>query len=292
MGAFLLLLCRHLLHLLMTKPVLYPLLLRATLVMAGLLLIWIGLDTYGSGTSWSGMRVSQSALTGEYCEFDHVHRFFRQPVNTYSNLVYCWLGILILGIAGHDATHQTEPRPNQLATVPALSALMGVCLVYLGLGSGFFHASLTYVGQRIDMNGTYAVLLTLVGIALYHTVPAATPTQQNYWVLSLVILIVLFGEIALWIPSSQLVPALILLINLLMVIQYVRFRKTYRPGLIVLGFTLVVMAINIRTLDVQKVGCDPHSIWQGHALWHALTALSTFSSYAFFRFTKADRAVA
>lgn len=35
----------------------------------------------------------------------------------------------------------------------------------------------------------------------------------------------------------------------------------------------------------QKVGCDPYSLLQGHALWHVLTGLSSFCSYAFFRFT-------
>lgn len=277
----------------MSKPVWYQLLLLATAVTAGVLLVWIGLDACLSGSVWSGKRISQSALTGEYCEFDHVHRFFRQPVNTYSNLAYCWLGALVLGIARYDAKHQLQPGLNQLARFPLLSVLMGVCLVYLGLGSGFFHASLTYVGQRVDMNGTYSVLLTLAGIALYHALPtqAIPAAQKNYWVVTLVVLIVLFLKIALWIPSSRLVPALILLLNLLMIIQYVRFRKVYRPGLILLGLALVVMAIKIRTLDVQKVGCAPHSLFQGHALWHLLTALSTFCSYAFFRFTKANRIV-
>lgn len=272
----------------MTKPVFYRLVLRASYLTTGMGLVWIALDACLSGSVWLGMRVSQSALTVEYCEFDHVHRLFRQPVNTYSNLVYGWLGVLILGIAGHDARQGGNPGLNRLEQFSSLSALMGVCLVYLGIGSGFFHASLTYVGQRVDMHGTYAVLLTLLGIAFYHALPARPvfSVRKRYWILSLVALIGLFLNIALWIPSSRLVPGLILLVNLLMVIQYVRFQKTYMPGLILLGFGLVLIAIKIRTLDVQKIGCDPDSLVQGHALWHVLAGLSTFCSYAFFRFTK------
>jgi hypothetical protein len=53
-----------------------------------------------------------------------------------------------------------------------------------------------------------------------------------------------------------------------------------------MGFVLLIFAIKIRTLDVQKIDCDPFSIWQGHALWHLLTASSSFLTYSFFRFIK------
>ena len=271
----------------MALPVFYKLLLRATYLTAGMLLVWIGLDAWFTGTVWAGMRISQSAVTVEYCEFNRVDRFFHQPTNTYSNLAYFYLGILISGIAQEDSKNREKLRSNRLEDFPLLSALMGFCFVYLSVGSAFFHASLTYVGQRVDMNATYAIMLTLIGIALYHSLHRFTFTtaQKNGWVLALLILIGLFLKVALLIPSSRLVPALILLLNGLMVLYYVRFRQERSIGLVIISFVLIVAAIRIRTLDVQKVGCDPRSFFQGHALWHVLTALSSFCSYAFYRFT-------
>ena len=252
-----------------------------------MLLIWVGLNTWLNGAVWAGMRISQSAITVEYCEFNYPERFFHQPINTYSNLAYFFFGVLVLGIAGEDAANRGNTIRNHLEQYPLLSALMGVCLVYLSVGSAFFHASLTYVGQRVDMNGTYAILITLMGIALYHVGHRLTFTsvQKKIGVVILLSLIGLFLKIALLVPSSRLVPALILLLNGLMLINYFQFRQERSLWFITLGFGLIVMAIKIRTLDVQKMNCDPRSFFQGHAFWHLLTALSSFCSYAFFRFT-------
>lgn len=274
----------------MALPIFYNLLLRSTYLTAGVLLVWIGLDAWLNGTVWAGMQISQSAVTVEYCEFNRVDRLFHQPTNTYSNLVYFYLGIFILGIAQEDAKNRGKLKPNRMQEFPLLSALMGACFVYLSVGSAFFHASLTYVGQRVDMNATYAIMLTLVGIALYHIIHRITLTsaQKTGWVLALLTLIGLFLKIALLVSSSRLVPALILLLNVLMVINYVQFRRERSIWLVIVSLILIVAAIKIRTLDVQKVGCDPRSFFQGHALWHVLTALSSFFSYAFFRFTLTD----
>ena len=270
----------------MTVSVLYRLLLRSTYLTIGMLVVWIGLDASLGGSFWSGMQISQSAVTVEYCEFNQVDRFFHQPINTYSNLAYFFLGILVLGIAGQDARNGGESGRNRLADFPLLSALMGGCMVYLSVGSAFFHASMTYVGQRVDMNGTYAVLLTLVGIAVYHILPglSLSPTQKTGWVLSVVGLIVVFIWVAQWLSSARLVPALLLVLYGLMMINYAQFRKERSLVVALLSLVLIIIAIRIRTLDVQKVNCDPHSMLQGHALWHGLTALSSFCSYLFFRF--------
>ncbi|GAB3883248.1 ceramidase domain-containing protein [Spirosoma agri] len=270
----------------MALPVLYTLLFRAAYLTVGMLLLWIGLNDWLTGAIWTGMTPSQSALTVEYCEFNHVHHFFHQPVNTYSNLAYFFFGVFLVGIAQKDYRNRPSQRDNRLAAFPLLSILMGSCFLYLSLGSAFFHASLTYVGQRIDMNATYSIMLTLMGIALYHVFDGLTPTetQKKGFVIALVVLILAFLKIALLVPSSRLVPALILGLNGLMVVNYSQHRKSRSIWWIIGSLVLIVMAIKIRTLDVQKVGCDPYSLIQGHALWHVLTALSSFCSYAFFRF--------
>lgn len=270
----------------MTAPGFYKQLLRATGYTLAMLLVWIGLDTVIDGTAWAGMTVSKSALTVEYCEFNRVTRFFHQPMNTYSNLAYFFWGVLILLIARQDYQNRDKSGLNRLEKFPQLSALMGTCFVYLSIGSAFFHASLTYAGQRVDMNGTYGIMVSLAGIALYHVLYKIrlVGIQKIGWVACLMIIIGAFYWLSLLGSSSLLVPGLILLLNVLMVINYVQFRKERSLLLIIGSLVLIVAAIKIRTLDVQKVNCDPYSYIQGHAIWHFLTALSSFCSYAFFRF--------
>lgn len=254
----------------------------------GMIIVWACFNTWLDGHFWHGMEISKSALTVEYCEFNNTTKFFHQSMNTYSNLAYFFFGVLVLQIAQYDATNQEKNNQNRLAKFPQLSALMGFCFIYLSFGSAFFHASLTYLGQRVDMNGTYSISIVLLGIAFYHLFYRTNfnLTTKRIWVVGLLVIIVAFIPISLLISSSKLLPIMILLLLLSIAIHYAQFRKEKSFILAILGFVLMFIAVKIRTFDVQKINCDPHSFYQGHAVWHLLTAMSSFCSYAFFRFSK------
>lgn len=144
------------------------------------------------------------------------------------------------------------------------------------------------MGQRVDMNGTYSVSITLLSIGFYHVFHKIHfSAQLKYiWIGLLVLIIIAFLKIALLVSSSVLLPAMILLLTLINLTNYFQFRKERFISIAILSFALIIIAIKIRTRDVQKIDCDPHSFYQGHAIWHLLTALSSFCSYAFFRFSK------
>ncbi len=262
------------------------LLIRSTVITAIMLLIWISLNQLFSGSIWEGMTLSKSALTSEYCEFNNPNKFFRQSMNTYSNLVYFFLGVLICQIAWEDS--HSRIFQNRLANFPLLSALMGFCFIYLSFGSAFFHASLTWAGQRVDMNGTYSITLTLVSVGLYHVFYKINLSEQakKVWIAVMVMIILAFYQIHLLISSSILVPILILLMLILIGINYFQFPQKRHIIFGFLSIVLVAIAIKIRTMDVQKINCDPHSLYQGHSVWHLLAGLSSFFNYAFFRFCK------
>ena len=261
-------------------------LIRSTLITALMLLIWIGLNQILNGSIWEGMTISKSALTVEYCEFNNPRKFFHQSMNTYSNLVYFFLGVLICQIAWGD--YKNRSFQNRLANFPLLSALMGVCFIYLNFGSAFFHASLTWAGQRMDMNGTYSITLTLVSIGLYHVFHKINFSEQakKIWIVIMVIIIICFYQIHFLISSGILVPVLILLMLILMGINYFQFPSKRYLFSGILSLVLIIVAIKIRTMDVQKTNCDPFSLYQGHSVWHLLAGLSSFCNYAFFRFLK------
>ncbi len=272
----------------MTKPLFFKFLFKSVIFTIGMIVIWAFLNTWLTGNIWDGMRISKSALTVEYCEFNDVSKLFHQSMNTYSNLAYFFFGVLILQIAIFDAKNKEEISQNRLEKFPLLSTLMGVCFIYLSFGSAFFHASLTYVGQRVDMNGTYSISIALLGIGFYHLFHKIDFSEKakKLWIGSLLLIIIAFLPISLMIPSGKLLPAMILLLMILIAIHFLQFRKEKSFILAILGLILMLIAVKIRTLDVQKINCDPHSFYQGHSVWHLLTALSSFCSYAFFRFSK------
>jgi hypothetical protein len=149
------------------------------------------------------------------------------------------------------------------------------------------------MGQRVDMNGTYSISISLLFIGVYHVFHAAhwSDTVKKATFVAALLVIISFYKIHLLVSSAILLPILILFIWTLTAVHYLQFRKERSLVLALLGLVLIVVALKSRTLDVQKINCDPHSVFQGHALWHLLTALSSFCSYAFFRFSTRNTGV-
>jgi hypothetical protein len=260
--------------------------LRNGLLGTGILFgIFLALDYSLDSRVWEGMVVSKSALTVEYCEFNHPERLFHQPVNTYSNLIYFFYGMVVFQLGWKDWKASANREANTVRRFPYLSLLLAANFIYLSLGSAFFHSSLTWMGQRMDMNATYGLTLSLICIGLVQVLVKneLSSRLQLGLVGVLLLLIASFLPLALQIPSSILLPSLFLILLVLGIINYFQYPAQRIPVLGVLSFVLLAVAIQIRALDVAKVNCDPMSIWQGHALWHLLTATSSLSMYFYFR---------
>jgi predicted membrane channel-forming protein YqfA (hemolysin III family) len=263
--------------------------LRNALLGTALLLgIFLTLDFLLDSSVWTGMKVSKSAITVEYCEFNHPERLFHQPINTYSNLVYFFYGLVIFQLAMKDLNFVGIKGANSVRNAPYLSILLVANFIYLSFGSAFFHSSLTWIGQRVDMNATYGLTLSLICIGMVQVVAKKELSKQIQiaTVLGMLLLIVGFLPLALQISSAVLLPALFLALLLLGIGNYVQYRSLRSPMLLILSFVLLAVAIQVRTIDVAKINCDPLSIWQGHALWHFLTATSSLCMYFYFRRVK------
>jgi len=263
--------------------------LRNALLGTGILFgIALALDYSLDSRVWEGMVVSQSALTVEYCEFNHPERFFHQPVNTYSNLIFFFYGMVVFQLGWKDWKAFTNREANTVRKFPYLSLLLAANFIYLSIGSAFFHSSLTWMGQRMDMNATYGLTLSLIGIGLVQvSVKKELSSRMQFGIVGgLLLLIASFLPLALQISSSILLPSLFLILLVLGIINYFQYPAQRIPVLGGLCFMLLVVAIQIRALDVAKVNCDPMSIWQGHALWHLLTATSSLFMYFYFRRVK------
>lgn len=247
--------------------------------------IALALDYFLDSRVWEGMLVSQSALTVEYCEFNHPERLYHQPVNTYSNLIYFFFGTVVFQLGWKDWKGFENRDANSIRKSPYLSLLLAANFIYLSIGSGFFHSSLTWIGQRMDMNATYGLTLSLICIAWVQVVvkKELSPRMQLSLVGFVLLLIAAFLPLALHISSSILLPSLFFILLVLGTINFIQYPSQRIPFLGVLSFVLLAVAIQIRALDVAKVNCDPMSIWQGHALWHLLTATSSLCMYFYFR---------
>ncbi len=255
-----------------------------------LFILYFFLNTHLEGSYWQTLQQSKSALTGEYCEQDQLTHFFRQTMNTYSNLMYFFLGTIVVLISFFDRKKDEITAKNGLQKFPLLSLFFGCCLMYLCFGSSFFHASLTWMGQRVDMNATYSICISLIGISCYRFFSKGEllfqSKHQGFIILLLTVTVAVFIELHLRISSLILLPVLILWITLFTTLNYLKNKNGFKIQFALLSFLLMMGAFILRTLDVQKIACDPNSFYQGHALWHIFTGMSSFFLYWFYRTEK------
>lgn len=249
-----------------------------------LFLLFIYLNHTLNGHFWQTLQQSKSALTAEYCERDQVTHFFRQTINSYSNLMYFFLACVVINIGIHDIKNKIE-KQNFIQQFPAITIFFGLCLLYLSFGSTFFHASLTWIGQRADMNATYSICLTLIAISIcrYYFKEQVTNKNKALIITVLFVLILIFIQLHVLITSSLLLPILIGIALFITIKNYNNNRNKYKIQIAVLSCFFAVGAFILRMLDVEKIVCNPSSVFQAHALWHIFTGMSSFFLYWFYR---------
>jgi dihydroceramidase len=188
-----------------------------------------------------------------------------QPVNALTSLAYVLLGLwsLIGGVR----------RPDHTPTARLMVAV-GVVLVALGLGSFAYHASLTFVGQVLDVQGMYLLgALVLVGALVRR---GALAPRSAPWVYLTAVVLLLVVQVV-WPESRRLLFGLVLLpgvvLEALPGTTGVPWRsQALRPFRV--GLLLLAVAYALWLLDDAGVLCAPTSVWQGHGAWHVLTAVA------------------
>lgn len=230
-----------------------------TLLLVAVAALW--LSAYPTAEVWGGLTPADCA---EYCEAHlrcgplETRAAVQQPLNSWSNAAFVFVGLLGLGA-----------RPRSLAVLFAGSAIV------LGIGSFWFHASVTREGQWLDMVGTYAAVVAVGALGLERLgVRAATALGLA---LALDVALAVFK----WQLDGRVVlPLLVVAASLPVGLAVRAGRGSARAALLPLG--LIVLATLLREADVRRVLCWPESVlFQGHALWHVLCAASLGTAWRF-----------
>ena len=191
-----------------------------------------------------------------------------QPANSWSSLAFVLAGLLIAhwpGLAGAGS-------PNRMTRDPVYRQLFGYALVATGLGSFFYHASLTFAGQVADMTGMYFVITFALLYCMTALSSAAAVTTFVLGNAALMAFQVNFPDLRRYVFA-------VLVISVLWLEH--RRRSANRKWLwrgaaaLTLGFVFWV-------LDITRVICEPTSIVQGHAAWHSLGALAGWFLFRYY----------
>jgi len=213
----------------------------------------------------------------------------RTLTNTWSNLGFVLVGLYAISFGWSDR-RRTAPvpdgqKPNLLRSTPAHSILFGISCVYLGIGSGLYHASLTRWGQHLDVAAMYTPLVVLIAFNLDRWLPRVRGRRTwPLWIVAVLVTSVLL-YIYKWSMSSRVVlPGLILAVANFLLLDLINRRMRWRDLLWpLLALATLVLAVTCRQLDVAGRFTGPDSWVQGHALWHLLTAGTLACMFVYYR---------
>jgi len=241
-----------------------------------LLIFFISLAAWGGfsalSISWAGWQPATCLAAGG-CFCEAVGRgTLAQPANAWSSLIYLLPGLLILCQPG-----QAE---RLFDTQPAYRWIFGTALLVIGLGSAFYHASLTFVGQFMDVMGMY---LLISFAAVYRAACLARfngrITLMLYLAVNLLLAVVLIGLPGI---RREVFGAWVAVFLGLEVWYNRRPFQWRRLRGFVLALAAMAAAYGIWILDNNRVLCSPQSWLQGHALWHLLGALAAWLLFRYF----------
>jgi hypothetical protein len=250
----------------------------ATLAAGAVFILWKDVNV------WAGFEPSSELMKPLYWETTHIESVFRTRANTWSNLAYVYLGFLIIAIGFGDWTRKRDPEDGFIAAVPPFSIFFGAACCLLGIGSGIFHASMTRWGQQLDVVSMYLPLLALIAALASRFLPriGRVPTWPFTIFLALLVYLVLYRY--KWeMSATRTLGSLILILVLLAAPVRIFTRSRFSLSWLVSALALFWIAYGCRALDIAGRFSGPDDWWQGHSVWHLLTALSLGCAYLCFR---------
>jgi len=226
---------------------------------------------------------SLPTLTPEVYDQHKLDRLVREPQNTISNLAYIAAGLAIL-LAGRGS----------------VSRSLGWAGIFLGFGSGIYHASLLPEWRMLDILGVYAVLYGLLLVGAATNYPRLRNGARGWG------LVILAWTAAIYTGVHR---------NDVRVFGFKVFDSTYVfVAAVVVGCGLALLAYRraqhrtayMRAIAVFALAAPlsfagglgdrfggfwaaPDSALQGHAVWHTFGAVAMLAIYEAFAAAGVDR---
>lgn len=218
-----------------------------------------------SSSAWALWRPATCLPDDCFCEGLR-DSLIRQPANTWSSLAFV---VVALWVA---ARLVRGVRSGRTVLAGAEAALFLGALVLVGLGSAFYHASLTFIGQVFDVSGMYLIATFI----LLHRLGPRFGVSPLASVLGFALLNAALMTAQVTTPSLRRVAFGVLLVGALLV-EWRSLRAGRRW--LATGAGLMGLAFVIWVVDRQRWVCAPESLIQGHALWHLLGAFAAACLY-------------
>lgn len=205
-----------------------------------------------------------------------------QPANTWSSFAFVIVAVMITARVWRDRSSPLPVAQNRMSTQTVYPLVLALALMVVGLGSAWFHGTLTFAGQFADVMGMYliATFILLYAVGRIRTMRPVT-MATSYVTMNAALAAVLY-----WLPGIRRYVFGVLIIAALGLERAGHVRGVKAPandtrlfravGLLALGFGIWI-------LDITRTLCSTVSWAQGHAIWHVLGAMASWQLYEYYR---------
>jgi hypothetical protein len=232
----------------------------------------LGLFAMAVAGGWLGPDVGRGA---QFCEVSDGP--LNQPVNTLSNLGFVAAGLVVAARVGRPG----GLGASTMARRPGLALAFACLVVLLGPASMAMHATGTELGGHLDMLSMYLVAAFAVAYAAMRRFDRG-PGFLAVTFVAVVATCELAGLYSAPIPVVHFAGNLAFGVFLLLAIGLERSVAGAR-GLHLdhrwLGAAVGSLALAFAVWNTAVTGaalCFPHSLYQGHGVWHLLCAVSAY----------------
>jgi hypothetical protein len=218
-----------------------------------------------------------------FCEIDS-GGFFRQDANSVSALLFVYIGLAIAWRAGRRKAENLPAPPNPMTRSDFYPGVYALATIILGYGTVAMHGSLTSFGGFLDVSSMYIWVAFCVCYALIRIVRRGP-----------ILFLILYAALSAYLiqstwrgrlPVEEAFGGLILLAVMLELAYRIINRKRVRfenRWVLYTGISFFT-AFGIWNLSLRgRPFYYPDTLLQGHAVWHILCAVATWTIYRYYR---------